>query len=249
MSKSRSPNYPVVDLGAAIQALDTVFKKEKRNKMSRQVLAQHLGYSSLNGRSLGMIGALRAYGLIEGAGDELRVSEDAITLLNAPEDSEVRREAMFRCAFRPSLFTELQNEFPETPSPENLRFNLIQRQFTPDAAGKALASFLATRALVAGQKSAHTTEVERLEPKMPPTSTLPPPGSLRVLTPPPAVANSTERQLASGLLSRDASFRLLVTGPVGLKEIERLIRKLEVDKEILAEQAESDEGEERGIFG
>lgn len=30
-------------------------------------------------------------------------------------------------------------------------------------------------------------------------------------------------------------------GPVGVKEIERLIRKLELDKEILAEQGENDE--------
>jgi hypothetical protein len=33
-----------------------------------------------------------------------------------------------------------------------------------------------------------------------------------------------------------ASFRLVVTGKVGVKEIERLIQKLEIDKEILADQ-------------
>jgi hypothetical protein len=43
-------------------------------------------------------------------------------------------------------------------------------------------------------------------------------------------------ELTTGLLSKDANFRLLVSGPVGVKEIERLIRKLELDKEILAEQ-------------
>jgi hypothetical protein len=45
-----------------------------------------------------------------------------------------------------------------------------------------------------------------------------------------------ERELTTGLLSKDANFRLIVSGPVGVKEIERLIRKLELDKEILAEQ-------------
>ena len=44
-----------------------------------------------------------------------------------------------------------------------------------------------------------------------------------------------ERELTTGLLSKEASFRLVVTGPVGVKEIERLIAKLELDKEILAE--------------
>ena len=41
--------------------------------------------------------------------------------------------------------------------------------------------------------------------------------------------------LATGMLAKDASFRLIVTGNVGVKEIERLIKKLELDKEILAD--------------
>ncbi len=44
-----------------------------------------------------------------------------------------------------------------------------------------------------------------------------------------------ERELTTGLLSKEANFRLIVSGPVGVKEIERLIAKLELDKEILAE--------------
>lgn len=45
-----------------------------------------------------------------------------------------------------------------------------------------------------------------------------------------------ERELMTGLLSKDANFRLIVTGRIGVREIERLIKKLELDKEILAEQ-------------
>ena len=47
-----------------------------------------------------------------------------------------------------------------------------------------------------------------------------------------------ERELTTGLLAKDASFRLIVTGKVGVKEIERLIKKLELDKEIIADQDE-----------
>jgi hypothetical protein len=50
-----------------------------------------------------------------------------------------------------------------------------------------------------------------------------------------------ERELTTGLLSKDANFRLIVSGPIGVREIERLIKKLEIDKEILAEQGENDE--------
>jgi hypothetical protein len=49
-----------------------------------------------------------------------------------------------------------------------------------------------------------------------------------------------ERELTTGMLAKEASFRLIVTGNIGVKEIERLIKKLELYKEILADQ---DEGE------
>ena len=66
------------------------------------------------------------------------------------------------------------------------------------------------------------------------------------LLPPPPLKGKVrpmdgERVLTTGLLSKDASFRLIVSGNVGVKEIERLIKKLELDKEILAENDQSDE--------
>ena len=42
------------------------------------------------------------------------------------------------------------------------------------------------------------------------------------------------------MLAKDASFRLIVTGNIGVKEIERLIKKLELDKEILADQEDEE---------
>jgi hypothetical protein len=50
-----------------------------------------------------------------------------------------------------------------------------------------------------------------------------------------------ERELTTGLLSKDSSFRLIVSGPIGVKEIEMLIKKLGIDKEILAD--DDDQGE------
>lgn len=44
-----------------------------------------------------------------------------------------------------------------------------------------------------------------------------------------------ERILTTGLLAKGASFKLIVSGHVGPKELERLIQKLELDKEILAD--------------
>ena len=101
----------------AIEAMRPVIKRENRNKMSKRVLAKHLGSNTLNGRVLTRIGALRAYGLVEGPGDGMRVSDDAVVLLNAPEGAPERQEALERCAFRPNIFKQLREESQDLTTP------------------------------------------------------------------------------------------------------------------------------------
>ncbi|MER8371215.1 hypothetical protein [Mesorhizobium sp. M1406] len=96
---------------------------------------------------MGKIGALRAYGLVDGAGDENRITEDAITALMAPEDSLDRVDALRRMAFQPGLFRDIAKEFATPPSDSNLRYWLAKRGFSPDGAAKASKTYLATIAL------------------------------------------------------------------------------------------------------
>ena len=58
-----------------------------------------------------------------------------------------------------------------------------------------------------------------------------------------------ERQLMSGPLSREAAFRLIVCGPIGVREISRLIEKLRLDREILAQDDELERELEREPLG
>lgn len=148
MSTVRSPNYPSIDLGAALDAVRPAYKAEHRHKMSRLVLAEHLGYTSLNGRALAKIGAVRAYGLIEGVQDELRISDDARECFDAPLESRERAAALERCALKPPIFAELSAEFGVTGSEANLRYFLTKRNYTPEAASKAVQTYLATMRLV-----------------------------------------------------------------------------------------------------
>lgn len=149
MAVTRSPNYPQIDLGAALDLMRAAYKAEGRNKMSRAVLASHFGYGSLNGRALAKIGAVRAYGLIDGREDDLRITTDAIDCLEAPEGSADRASALARCAIRPSVFKEIAAEYPTLPSEQNLRFHLIKKTYTAEAAGKAAQNYLNTMRLVA----------------------------------------------------------------------------------------------------
>lgn len=150
MAKARSPNYPMLDFGAALQAVRKAFEKDHRNKMSRSVLSKHLGHESLSGPALGKLGALRAYGLIDGNGDELRITDEAVNALMAPEGSSERATAITQLAMRPKLFQEIRKDFPGAVSQDNLKFWLIKKHFVPDAAEKAAKVYLATARLAEG---------------------------------------------------------------------------------------------------
>lgn len=246
MAKVRSPNYPTLPLGPALEAMRVAWTKDHRNKMSRAVLAKHLGYTSLNGRALAKIGAVRAYGLIEGSGDELRVSEIAVRALAAPPGSPERQTALNQMALRPSLFAEIRKQFPENhPSRENLVYWLVTQNFTQKAAEKAAQSYLSTMNLAAGVADSYNPGDEEDESEEGTDLAVKPPLAKSPLAAKPSVSKVNmergERELTSGLLGKDTSFRLIVSGEIGVKEIERLIKKLEIDKEILAEKDEFDE--------
>src|SRR5947209_563769 len=120
MAKVRSPNYPTADLSGALELIRPAFKAENRNKMSRAVLAKHMGHKTLNGQALTKLGAVRAYGLIEGSGDELRLSDDAVFVLASPDKMNAGyRDALERLALKPQLFQDIKKHFPTTPPSEH----------------------------------------------------------------------------------------------------------------------------------
>jgi hypothetical protein len=189
MTKVRSPNYPMLDLGSALKAARLAFDKDNRNKMSQGALAKHLGHDSLSGPALGKIGALRAYGLIDGKGDELRITEEAVHALMAPVGTQDRSAAIALLATRPKLFQEIRKDFPGQVSHDNLKFWLIKREFAPDAAEKAAKCYLSTMRLVDGITQDYDSMSEEDEQEAPVTPQPPTPAKTpapRTVTPPPS---------------------------------------------------------------
>jgi len=245
----RSPNFPQVSLAEAIDNIRLVYQREGRSKMPKLSAVKPLGYTSINGRSLGVLAALRAYGLLDGRGDDVRVSDDAITILNAPKDSEERADAIRRAFEAPPAFAVLRSK--EGASADTLRWHLIKANFRDDAADKLIKVFLESRDLVNAEAGSYDSGAS--EPEAAPESGFNPSlnDMMNQLMPfpkpkdPPAGRSGGEqmglamgvheRVLTSGMLSKQATFRVVVSGPVGEPEIERLLRKLEMDKEILAD--------------
>lgn len=246
MAVSRSPNYPQMDLGSALEAMRTAYKAEGRAKMSRDMLAEHLGYTSLNGRALAKMGAVRAYGLIEGREDDIRITQDAIICLEAPQDSHERADALQRCSAKPPIFREIQSIFPSPPSESNLRFHLIKLGYTAEAAGKAAANYIATMRLVEESSGAYSAnsppEAELSAVQDVGFDMLSPAKPLPGITPAPQSLASGEREWLRGPLSREISYRLIVNGDMGPKQIGKLIKLLEAQKAVLDDEDDDDYG-------
>ena len=150
----RSPNYPSLTLEQAYEKVRKVYDQEHTHAAPREVIAQALSYTGLHGSSLSVIGALAGYGLLEKAGTgSLKVSPDAVSVLELDEGHPQRSEALERLAFTPKLFAELKEKFgAEPPSDVNLKHYLIQEKgFLPKAAIDVIRVYRANLELVTNE--------------------------------------------------------------------------------------------------
>ncbi len=146
MPRSRSPNYPAVNLERAITDVRTLYDKVRRVPVALEAAVQAWGYKGLSGIARTRLAALNQYGLIEYVGNKAKVTDRGLTFsIRAPESSEWLRAAK-EAALEPDIFRELYETYAETAD-EALRFHLIKdRNFTDEGASKLIASFRSTLA-------------------------------------------------------------------------------------------------------
>jgi|HubBroStandDraft_6_1064221.scaffolds.fasta_scaffold500113_1 hypothetical protein len=262
MTRIRSPGYPSISIRQALEIVRKIYDKVRRNPIDREAAVKEAGYSGLTGASAKMLSNLSHFNLIERTGKgDLRVSETAVKALYSHSEPE-RRAAKIEAAFNPELFARIRESFPDGFVSEHGLRNLLKREgFAEIAISPAVKSYLDTYSYLQEEKE---TKSHRDEPPIVddsafterdgdwndrPTGQASAPVEVRRQDPARAtpVRNEGillmegERVLTTGLLSKGASFRLIVSGKVGAREIDRLIRKLALDKEILADQ-EGDDG-------
>lgn len=147
--RTRSPNYPRISLRDAIERVEKLYKKERTHTTTREAIAEGLGYTSLNGSSMGTISTLRQYGLLVEETDGIRVSQAAVALVMLPESDPERMQALREAAFAPRLFSEFHEEYGGTlPSDVSLRYALIKKGFSEKAANDAIRAYRDTLELV-----------------------------------------------------------------------------------------------------
>jgi hypothetical protein len=152
VGRSRSPSYPQIGLREAVQRVKSVYDRDYRNVLTREVAAERLGYSGLNGKSLAVLAALGRFGLVEGRGDEVRVTDLAARILAYPVGSPERGEAVDEAARKPALFGRLDERFAEgAASDAAIRAWLVTQGFIPPAAEAAVRSYRETKQFLAEQ--------------------------------------------------------------------------------------------------
>ncbi len=156
--RNRSPNYPAISLGEAIQRIQAIYRQQQQHPTNREVFAKLLGYNSLNGASAVLISALSKYGLLEGHGERLRVSALGQDLsLHRPDDPEYAA-AVEQAAFTPTLFRDLHERYPNgLPSDHSVRVDLVKGRFNPKTVDGVIRVYRDTLDLVNATNTDSTT--------------------------------------------------------------------------------------------
>lgn len=248
--KDRSPSFPFIPLKTAIERLEAFDTKFGRHPTPASKAGLAWGMKEKSSQADQTVAALKSFGLVKydgmGAARHVSLTDEGRAYLRA-QQQEVKNQVMKVCALRPKIMRQFWAAWGPGPRPVDevaLDELVLKYRFSDFGARNFLKVYDETIAFAGLSDSdkvdpnlgddAQEEEAESagftskpVWPK-PPAPPSPPEGKVKVM--------AGERELTTGLLSKDASFRLIVSGQIGVKEIERLIKKLELDKEILAEQ-------------
>ncbi|HYM14504.1 MAG TPA: hypothetical protein VEZ14_03020 [Dehalococcoidia bacterium] len=158
--KERSPNFPSLSLPEAVALARAFYEKVGRGTVPSEVAFKAMGYKSASGTAKSHLGALRAYGLVEGTKGNVKISDRALTALLMPSTSADYSEAIRDSALEPPIFRELWEAMPGAFD-EALRHHLIvNRKFSADGANRLIRVYRETMEVAAPDKSGYYEPVK-----------------------------------------------------------------------------------------
>jgi hypothetical protein len=157
--RQRSPDYPGLSLKEAVGRVRSLHEKIGQNPTSRDVVATGMGYRSLSGASAAAVSALKKYGLLEGRGEEIRVSSRALAILYAHSQDE-RSQALREAANEPELFRELSERFLGSNLTDDLLRNyLLRNGYSAQAATSVISAYRDTMEFVRGESGGYDSGI------------------------------------------------------------------------------------------
>jgi hypothetical protein len=222
MAKDRSPNYPAIPLGEAVELARRLYAAEKRTAVTPEAAVRAWGHGAVSGSARIRLGALRKYGLIDHGAQGLRVSDLALQLIQYPPDTSEYRAALREAALAPQLFRELRETHADA-SEHSLRAYLVTRKgFSETGAAQVIKAFRATMALAKLGDSGHI-EDQTPEESASMATTTHERSPADLATAPPDATRGGKPRAYSWALSKDVSAELRIVGdPLTKAEAERL---------------------------
>lgn len=126
--KVRSPSFPFISLPEALERARVFFDREHRHETEPEVAVRHWGYSPRSSGGNQTLAALRAFGLLEMAGEgKVRLTERAVRiLLDGREESPEREQLLRQAALSPALHSRIWERYKGVlPSDATLRLYLV----------------------------------------------------------------------------------------------------------------------------
>jgi hypothetical protein len=234
----RSPRYPRHNLAKAIEMTKKLFAGAHQAKIDVDAAAKVIGYSgSGGGAASSALGALRQYGLVDGLRGDVAVSDLAMRILEPMDDAE-RVDATREAAMKPEIFERIVSQFGgKLPgSDEPVRSFLIRQEgFSTGGADEVIETLRAT--LLALPDHMHKSETEASERAEKATS------ETQERTAPEKISPTHSEVPAKGELitlplGQNCRAELRLIGDVTDASYARLIKHLELLREIAAEETE-----------
>ncbi|MDZ4761221.1 MAG: hypothetical protein SGJ21_09135 [Alphaproteobacteria bacterium] len=259
--RDRSPSFPIISLKPALERLEKFEGRFGRHPAPYQKAGLAWGIKEGSSQTNQLLAALKSFGLIEygGSGKDrtVAISDTGRTYLRAQQQS-IKDGVIKKAALRPKAIALFWPDWKADRPIDAICLDklVLEQGFNEKAAPSFLKVYDETIAFAGLSDSDIATDVaddddeQNGEDGSSGSGSNKPP-SHRPLTPPspppqPASVGREiamiegERVLASGMLSKSANYRVLVQGPVTQKDLKRLITKLELDLEILAEAETGD---------
>jgi hypothetical protein len=235
----RSPRYPRQSLATSLEMVRKIFEGVHQSQVDADTAAKLIGYTnSRSGAAAGALGALRQYGLLDGLRGGVSVSDLAMRILQ-PMDQDERAGALREAAAKPEMFGRIISQFNgRLPSAdEPIRAFLIRQEgFSSGGANELIKTIRETLSGVPQQADSGQSE------RAPDPDAEAAPG-------PESTSSST---VSASALSSDAPAGELITLPLGQNSraelrligdisaisYARLIRHLELLREMASEEAD-----------
>lgn len=141
--RRKSPRAPSMALDEALDRVQRAYERERLHPAPVDVVAQNLGYKSAqNGAALAALASLRYFGLVERPKEGVLAVTKAYEHYRFTPDEVQRRGHLLTFLRTPTLYAELLEKYAAgLPSDPNLRYELIQRGFSPATAESVLVAF------------------------------------------------------------------------------------------------------------